>query len=167
LHGALTAVGNSGGMDRETNTHIEHLARDFVTRAVGVVGLGGIALIHLLDSIGKFSETPYIAWMYVALMIGSVAVAAGLVHLRDRRLWLASAMLAASAIVGYVLSRTTGLPNATQDVGNWTEPLGVASLFVEGVVLAVSSYAYRATAKPALQGIALRGTTGRRLQAAA
>ena len=154
-------------MDHETNTHIEHLARDFVTRAVGVVGLGGIALIHLLDSLGKFSETPYIAWMYIALMIGSISVAGALVHLRDRRVWLASGLLAASAIAGYVMSRTTGLPNATGDIGNWKEPLGVASLFVEGIVVAVSAYAYRAAAKPALHGVTLRGTTGRHLQAAA
>ena len=160
--------GKTGAMNRDTNTHIEHLARDFVTRAVGVVGLGGIALIHLLDSIDKFSETPYIAWMYVALMIGSVTVAGGLLHLRDRRVWLASGALAVSAIVGYVLSRTTGLPNSTGDIGNWKEPLGVASLFVEAVVVAVSAYAYRAAAKPALQGVALRGVPAdRRLHAAA
>ena len=43
----------------------------------------------------------------------------------------------ASAALGYVLSRTTGLPNATGDIGNWTEPLGLASLFVEGSVIAL------------------------------
>jgi hypothetical protein len=153
-------------MNSETSTHIEHLARDLVTRAVGVVGLCGIALIHLLDSISKFSETPYVAWMYVALMAGSVVVAAGLVHSRDRRLWLAAGLLAVSAISGYVLSRTVGLPNAKDDIGNWTEPLGLASLFVEGTVAAVSAYAYRAAAQAPLAGIALRGTH-RHLQAAA
>ena len=35
-------------------------------RAVGVVGLAGIGLIHLLDAPGKFEETPYMGWMYVA-----------------------------------------------------------------------------------------------------
>ena len=144
-------------MTTDTSTHIEHLARDFVTRAVGVVGLAGIALIHLLDSIGKFSETPYIAWMYVALMAASMAVAAGLLHSRDRRLWLAAGGLAASAIAGYVINRTVGLPNATGDIGNWTEPLGLASLFVEGTVVAVSAYAYAVTARAPLAGIALRG----------
>jgi hypothetical protein len=144
-------------MTTDTSTHIEHLARDFVTRAVGVVGLAGIALIHLLDSIGKFSETPYIAWMYVALMAASMAVAAGLLHSRDRRIWLAAGLLAASAIIGYVINRTVGLPNATGDIGNWTEPLGLASLFVEGTVVAVSAYAFTVTARAPLAGIALRG----------
>ena len=154
-------------MNHETNIHIEHLARDFVTRAIGVVGLAGIALIHLLDSLSKFKETPYVAWLYVALMVGSVVVAAGLVHLRDRRVWLGAGLLAASAIAGYVVSRTTGLPNATDDIGNWGEPLGVASLFVEGVVLVLSGYAYRAAAKPALREVALHGTPSHRLKAAA
>jgi hypothetical protein len=51
--------------------------------------------------------------------------------------------VAAGAFAGYVLSRTTGLPGATDDVGNWTEPLGLASLVVEGCVVAVALAALR------------------------
>src|SRR3954454_21919117 len=105
---------------------LRHLARDLAMRAAGAVGLAGIALIHLLDSIGKYHETRYVFWMYVALMVGSLATAAAVLHTRTRAVWLATGGLAASAIAGYVLSRTTGLPHATGDVGNWTEPLGLA-----------------------------------------
>jgi hypothetical protein len=59
-----------------------------------------------------------------------------------RAAFLAAAVLAVSALVGYVLSRTTGLPNASGDVGNWTEPLGLASLFIEGSVIAVALGAF-------------------------
>ena len=55
----------------------------------------------------------------------------------DRMALLAAAALAAAVIIGYVLSRTTGLPAATADIGNWTESLGIASLFVEGTVVLV------------------------------
>ena len=41
-----------------------------------------------------------------------------------------------------MLSRTTGLPNAMDDIGNWTEPLGLASLFVEGGVVAIAGTAF-------------------------
>jgi hypothetical protein len=129
--------------------HLHALARDFATRATAVVGLAGIALIHLLDSIGKWGETRYLFWMYIALMAGSLAVAGVLLHTRDRRAWLACGALAASAIAGFVLSRTTGLPAATGDIGNWTEPLGLASLFVEGAVVAVSGYAYAISGRTA------------------
>src|SRR3954466_14740908 len=107
-----------------------HLVRDISARAAVAVGLAGIGLIHLLDSIGKYGETRYLFWMYVALMVGSLAVAGALLHSRDRRVLLAAAGLAASALAGYVLSRTVGLPGATDDIGNWAEPLGLASLFV-------------------------------------
>jgi hypothetical protein len=123
---------------------LHHLARDIATRAVVAVGLAGIALIHLLDSIGKFHETRYIFWMYVALMLGSLLVAAGALHGSRRSIWLAAAGLAAGALAGYVISRTVGLPSATDDIGNWTEPLGLASLFVEGTVVGVSLYGYLA-----------------------
>ena len=49
--------------------------------------------------------------------------------------------LAASAIAGFTLTRTVGLPQAHDDIGNWSEPLGLASLFVEGIVIAVAGYA--------------------------
>jgi hypothetical protein len=125
--------------------HVHALVRDIVTRAAAVVGLAGIALIHLLDSIGKYGETRYLFWLYIALMLASLAVAGMLLHSRARAVWAAAAGLAASAIAGYVLSRTTGLPNATGDIGNWTEPLGLAALFVEGAVVAVSTYALALT----------------------
>ena len=117
-----------------------HHTRDATARSVGIVGLLGIGLIHLLDSIGKFSETRYIFWMYIGLIIGSIAVAGLLLHRGGRIAWGAAGLLALSAIVGYVFSRTTGLPSAKGDIGNWTEPLGLAALFVEGCLVALSGY---------------------------
>jgi lysylphosphatidylglycerol synthetase-like protein (DUF2156 family) len=128
----------------QTSVDPVHLVRDVATRAVLAVGLAGIALIHLLDSIGKYGETRYIFWMYVALIAGCLAVGAAVLFTRSRAAFLAAAGLAASAAAGYVLSRTTGLPNATGDIGNWKEPLGLASLFVEGSVMAVGLGAYAA-----------------------
>jgi hypothetical protein len=34
-----------------------------------------------------------------------------------------------------------GMPSSTADIGNWLEPLGLASLFVEAITVAVSLYA--------------------------
>jgi hypothetical protein len=121
-----------------------HLIRDIGARATIAIGLAGIGLIHLLDAIGKYNETRYLFWMYVALIAASLATAGAVLFTRTRAAFLAAAGLAASAAAGYVLSRTTGLPNATGDIGNWTEPLGLASLFVEGAVVAVALGAYAA-----------------------
>jgi hypothetical protein len=128
-----------------TSEHdLRHVAAELVARAAAVVGLAGIALIHLLDSLSKFNETPYMGWMYVGLMLACLAIAGTLVRGHTREAWLAALVLPATAIVGFVLTRTTGLPQAHGDVGNWSEPLGLAALFVEGAVIAVAGYALAA-----------------------
>ena len=124
-----------------THDTLHHARRDASARATVAVGLLGIGLIHLLDAIGKYSETRYLFWLYVALIAGSIAVAAAVVFTRGRVALLAAAGLAGSALVGFVLSRTTGLPSATGDIGNWKEPLGLASMFVEAAVVVVAGLA--------------------------
>jgi hypothetical protein len=113
------------------------LLRDAAVRATTAVGLAGIGVIHTLDAVGKWSETRYMFWMYMALIAASLVTAGAVLLSRSRLPLLAAAGLAAAAALGYVLSRTTGLPQATGDIGNWTEPLGLASLFVEGSVIAL------------------------------
>jgi hypothetical protein len=131
-------------MHTSPDTPAGELGREFVARAAAVIGLAGIALIHLLDAIGKFQETPYMGWMYVGLIVACLAVAATLVRSHLREAWIAAIVLPAAAIVGFTLTRTVGLPEARDDIGNWTEPLGLAALFVEGAVIAVSAYALAA-----------------------
>jgi cytochrome bd-type quinol oxidase subunit 2 len=123
---------------------IAHAVREAAIRGTIAVGLAGVAVIHAVDSVGKWSEVPYMFWMYMALIVGALAVAGAVLFTRSRAALAAAILVAASAFVGYVLSRTTGLPNATDDIGNWTEPLGLASLVVEGCVVAVALAALRA-----------------------
>jgi hypothetical protein len=110
--------------------------RDAAVRATTAVGVGAIAVIHAVDSVGKWTETRYIFWLYMALVAGCIVTAAALLFHRSRAALLAAAGLAAIVIVFYVLDRTAGLPNASGDIGNWVEPLGLASLVVEGFVVA-------------------------------
>lgn len=121
-----------------TDHHLPDLIRDAAIRATTAVGLAGIGVIHLVDGIDKYHETRYVFWMYMALIAGCLVTAAAVLLSRSRLTLLAAAGLAASAFAGYVLSRTTGLPNATEDIGNWAEPLGLASLFVEGAVVVLA-----------------------------
>jgi hypothetical protein len=120
---------------------IEHTIRHTTLRGLGFIGLLAIALIHLLDVFSKFHETPYLGLMYILLMVTSIGVAFALLHTGRPIAWVAAGSLAALTILGFVLSRTTGLPSSSDDVGNWKEPLGVASLFVESAVVILSAYA--------------------------
>jgi hypothetical protein len=118
---------------------------DAITEAIlrGSVALGlvAIALIHFLDLFAKLEETPYLGVAYLGLIAASLAVGARLLHAAGTRVWMLSGALAAATLAGYVLSRSVGLPSAADDIGNWQEPLGLASLFVEGLVVALSVYA--------------------------
>jgi hypothetical protein len=70
--------------------------RDCVARAVAVVGLGGLALIHLLAAPGEFDEIPYQGWLFVGLIPVLLALAGVLLWTSDDRAWLAAGGLAAT-----------------------------------------------------------------------
>ena len=140
--------------ERRLDRKLQLAVRDGITRGIGVIGLAGMALIHVIDAPSHFGGTDtYLGFMYVGLIFASLGLAGGLIRSGDRRIWVAAGALTVSVIVGYILSRTTGLPASTGDIGNWGEPLGIASLFVEGSFLAlcVSAVASRRTSRM-LQG---------------
>ena len=138
------------------------IVRDGITRGLGAIGLAGVALIHTIDAPGHFTGGPdtYLGVMYVGLIASSLALAAGLIVSGDRRIWAATAALTVTVIVGFVLSRTTGLPGDSGDVGNWGEGLGIASLFVESVLVVLGASVYvakRAGAAAHGAGVTRRG----------
>jgi hypothetical protein len=150
-----TGRDGSGGPEvpRVPADAIEHTIRHATLRGIGFVGLLGVALVHLLDVVGKMSETPYLGVMYIGLMIASTIVAFALLHTGRPIVWMAAGGLAGLTLVGFILSRTTGLPSATDDVGNWKEGLGLASMFVETGVILLSAYALSLTRREQRPGV--------------
>lgn len=119
-----------------------------VPRAAAVVALSGVALIHLLELQTKLREVPYLGVGYLALIIGCVVAGALLVHRNSQLGWRIAGLSSLGALVGYSLTRTTGLPLSHDDIGNWLEPMGLASLFIEGVVVMLAAYALGYQARP-------------------
>ncbi len=124
-----------------------------VPRATAIVGLAGVALIHLLELQGKFEEVPYLGVAYFLLIVACVVAGALLVHSNSRAGWTLAGLAALSTIISFVITRTVGLPQSMDDIGNWLEPMGLASLFVEATVVDVSGYAL-VTKPTELQGLA-------------
>src|SRR5436853_7024164 len=91
------------------STFAPTVVRDAIARAVAVVGLAGVALIHLLDAPGTFQSSPHKGWPYVALIVGSLAAAGALIRTNDPRAWATAPRLSFGAIVASVPSRTAGL----------------------------------------------------------
>jgi hypothetical protein len=117
---------------------VAEAVQEAAVRGTLAIGLAGIAVIHAVDSVGKWSESPYIFWMYMGLIASAIAIGGAVLFSHSRVPVLAAAGLAGAVLAGYVINRTVGLPNATGDIGNWTEPLGLASMVVEALVLAVA-----------------------------
>ena len=118
----------------------EAAERDQVGRATGIVLLLSIALIHLVDGVSQLHEHAYVFALYVLLMAGTLLVAGLLLRVDSRPAWGLVTLMAGLTFAAFVLSRTTGLPDFHDDVGNWTEPLGLASLFVEGCAVLLGLY---------------------------
>ena len=113
---------------------------DVARRATGALGLAAIALIHLLDLDSKWHETKYQFVLFVILIVASLVGAAMLLGRHAKQGWWLAIGCSAATLGAYILSRTTGLPSASDDIGNWLESLGLASLFAEGAVLLLSGY---------------------------
>jgi hypothetical protein len=110
---------------------------------VAIAGLClAVSLIHVTDQGGfrDLAGPTWLGWGYRALEIGAVLVAGLVLVDRLPRSLTAVGMLAVGAgpFVGYVLTRTTGLPGDSADIGEWGEPLGVLSLVVEGALVIVA-----------------------------
>jgi hypothetical protein len=121
------------------------IGSSLIARLVGVVGCLAVAAIHVIDQGGvPGTKGPeYVQLLYYALEVAGVLVAALLLTKHARVGWLLSLGVAAGPVVGYVLSRGPGLPNYTDDIGNWGEPLGVVSLVVEGILLILALVSLR------------------------
>lgn len=128
--------------------HVRSAVAEAAARSTVSVGLGALIVLHAVDGVDKWSETPYIFWMYMAAIAASLVCGAVLLGARStqtvRQALLAAAGIAGSVFLGYVVSRTTGMPNATDDIGNWTEPLGLASIVAEGITVAAALAGWRA-----------------------
>jgi len=62
-------------------------------------------------------------------------------HQSAAQLWFPVAALGVAVFVGYTFTRILSTPLDNQDVGNWACMLGLAALFVEGLIVAVAAYA--------------------------
>jgi hypothetical protein len=124
---------------------------------MAIVLLMSIAVIHIVQLVPTFQQMPVLGVAFVLLIAAAVAVGARLVkgHQSAVQLWFPVAGLGASAIVGYAFTRVLSTPLDHQDVGNWACTLGLAALFVEGVVVAVAAYAISLRRSASLEALAM------------
>jgi hypothetical protein len=107
-----------------------------ILKLAAIVLIVVVGLVHLRGAPPHYRVAPYIGVGFVANFIGALVAAVGLY--RDALWgWLLGALVAGGALVMYVVSRSVGLPGYEQAVGRWFGPLGVLSLVVEALFIAV------------------------------
>ena len=114
---------------------------DAIARIAAIAGLVGVAVVHALQLPDAFAAVDYLGVLFIALIVACLGLAAAMTRMTDRSLWMATGGLAALVLLGFVLSRTSGLPGFTEDIEEWTEPLGLVALVLEGLLVFVSAAA--------------------------
>jgi hypothetical protein len=121
---------------------------DVAAPAMAVQGVGAllalaVAAVHIADQggIGKLADPEWIGWGYRLIELGGVLTALALLFRPPRWgaiPWIAAAALAAGPFLGYLTSRTVGLPGDKGDIGNWGYWVGTVSLAVEAALILLS-----------------------------
>jgi uncharacterized membrane protein YedE/YeeE len=154
----MTSTLTRSSIDSPTFTDSAPARTPLALRLAGVTALGGVFYVHALDVSDKLEEVRYIGIGYIALMVTAAVCAIGLLVPNakvQRSAWALGAAMAAATAIGFVLTRTTGLPQATDDKGNWSEVTGIWSLICEGgfvllAAIALRTRAHRSEARAAL-----------------
>ena len=90
-----------------------------------------VGLIHLINSPEDLEEGSYTGLLYLANFFGAILAAMGIYRERSWG-WSLGALVSVGAFVGYVISRTVGLPGLPVEE-EWLEPLGLLSMVVEAL----------------------------------
>jgi hypothetical protein len=105
-------------------------------------------IIHFVDTPDAFAETTYKGLLFLANGVGAL-IAAGAILTGRRWGWSLGALVATGAFIGYVLSRTVGMPGLPAEPDAWLEPLGVISLLAEGLFVILAARMLVGATQPA------------------
>lgn len=100
-----------------------------------------VAGVHVADQGGitAFDSPDWLGWSYRMIEVGGVLTA--LVLLLPWSTWLgwaAGVLLGIGPFLGYLASRSIGVPGDHADIGNWGYWLGTDSLIVEAALVTLS-----------------------------
>ena len=139
-HSALRPDSTGLAAGHDAHTRSEHGRAPFTLAGLTSGLLLQVVLIHLIDQDWfAFAKDPsYVQTGYTMIEILGCLTAAALLVRRDWWLWLAAFGVAAGPLMGFLVSRSVGLPHYTDDIGNWTEPIGVASVLIEMSVMLIA-----------------------------
>jgi hypothetical protein len=117
------------------------VAPEISVRLVGALLALTVTAVHVADqgSITALTTPHWIGWGYRLIEVGGVLTALAVLLARPARLgWAAGVLLGAGPFIGYIASRSVGVPGDHGDIGNWGYWVGTVSLFAEAALIVLS-----------------------------
>jgi hypothetical protein len=122
-------------------------APDAAVRVAGALLALAVSAVHVADQGGvtALNSPAWMGWGYRLIEVGGVLTALALLLPRPAWLgpawlrWAAAVLLGAGPFLGYVASRTVGLPGDPGDVGNWGYWVGTVALAIEAALVVLST----------------------------
>jgi hypothetical protein len=111
---------------------------DLRRRWVVVAALLVAAAAHLPVIGEHLMEAPYMGVLFIVLTAACFLLAAVLISVDSAAAYALAVLTCTLAVLGYAATRTFAFPQLSDDVGNWTEPLGVVSIAAESIAAAFS-----------------------------
>lgn len=96
------------------------------------------AVAHIPVVAPHLEEAPYIGVLFIVLIVASFLLVAALLIRDSAAIWTLTAITSGLAFLAYVLSRTVGLPEIGDDIGEWVSTLGIASIVSEGITFIIA-----------------------------
>jgi hypothetical protein len=97
------------------------------------------AASHLPVIEDHLDQAPYIGVLFILLSVACLLAAGLLLAHRDSRpVYLGLSLITVAAVACYAWSRSFGLPQIADDVGHWTEPLGLVAITAETLAALLS-----------------------------
>ena len=104
-------------------------------RAFAATGLMTVGLIHVLEIQGQLNGAVWLTAGFVLVAVSAPTAGLWLLAQPSSAAWQLSGLVCLLSAGGYVLTRSVPVPGDRMDRGNWLEPLGVAALFTEGIIV--------------------------------
>jgi len=117
-------------------------APEISVRLVGALLALAVATVHIADqgTITALTSPHWIGWGYRFIEVGGVLTAFAVLLSRPAWLgWAAGVLLGIGPFIGYIASRSVGVPGDPGDVGNWGYWVGTVSLFIEAALVVLSA----------------------------
>lgn len=109
-------------------------------RWLAIPALVTAGAVHVPIMFEHLHEVPYLGALFVALTVTTLIGAAVLAVYDSRVVWLAMGAVCLAAVAGYLWSRGVGLPGASDDIGDWMDPLGIAAITSETIVAITAAF---------------------------